>query len=326
MGDIILSLFKINSIYPDNFVRPKSQRAPVLAGNKIHPQARDEFLDCFDPDSGVAAELSQIIHQKPGAFSETIPSNITLSTLAETRCHSVNINPFPIQFLDKLRENQPVGNKEMAMIRSGSPELNAKYQVTFFVNEPKGTALLFRSQSELSEKLLRLFMDVLDDHAQYSLNREIKYTHHCWMICESEQASKRRLAETIDSLAECCMGDNEDSETETLFLVMLAYLDRYLTSKLDHLHFKNINQLILSTALLAGKWLEDNAMPCGAYAPFGGMRAKDLAELEMLFAKDINFDFHVSAELIEEYRQGLFHYTPLSLENRTPSPVSPLSF
>lgn len=85
------------------------------------------------------------------------------------------------------------------------------------------------------------------------------------------------------------------------FVVAYIYLERFLHRKDIHLTSLNVHRLLITSFMLAVKFLEDECYNNAYYAKVGGITTAEINKLEMKFLMSIDFRLHVSVETFDAY-------------------------
>ncbi|KAI8028404.1 Cyclin-P3-1 [Camellia lanceoleosa] len=95
------------------------------------------------------------------------------------------------------------------------------------------------------------------------------------------------------------------------FVVAYIYLDRFLQEKNVRLTSLNAHRLVITSVMLAAKFLDDKCYDNKYYAKVGGVSTAEMNNLEVKFLFDIHFRLHVTLEtfnsyclLLESYNKG----------------------
>mmetsp|Transcript_25028 Transcript_25028/g.59119 ORF Transcript_25028/g.59119 Transcript_25028/m.59119 type:complete len:230 (-) Transcript_25028:158-847(-) len=92
------------------------------------------------------------------------------------------------------------------------------------------------------------------------------------------------------------------------FVIGLVFMDRYLQRNPDFiLSSLSVHRLVLTSVLLAAKFLDDFYYNNSFWAKVGGIPVAELNALELELLFKLNFDLHVSVEEYIRYRGTLLH-------------------
>lgn len=310
---------------------------------------KDELSDMQWPGAGIQGTEPELSAKSPYPhnyfFKRVNPSTGTLSTMTESVSpfsRSITACPFlphPMSILEKLRANQSDTQSviDMEIIRRSSPELEKSYKEAFFLNhidesgEKKDSSdikrPLFHSSLHLTKQLVQLFVDLVDDHMQNSASEIDTNSIYFDPLKLNISQFKRSLSKLIKYLV---TGLADHDNIETVLILMLIYLDTYLAQKKDYFHFQNLNQLIIPSAMLAHKFIDDVTVSNPNFAQYIGTDLKRINNLELNFIQDIGYTLDVLPKIFSEYRVGLFNYCKLnnnisSSQSTSPLPVASLS-
>ncbi|XP_050265302.1 cyclin-P3-1 [Quercus robur] len=85
------------------------------------------------------------------------------------------------------------------------------------------------------------------------------------------------------------------------FVVAHIYVDRFLQSTEVHLTSLNVHRLLITSIMLAAKFIDDAFFNNAYYAKVGGVSTAELNRLEMKFLFSIDFRLQVSVEMFGKY-------------------------
>lgn len=89
------------------------------------------------------------------------------------------------------------------------------------------------------------------------------------------------------------------------FALALIYINRYLEAAEERLSTTNVHRLFVTSVLLATKFFDDKHRSNKTCAALGGIRTKELNELESRFLQRIRWSVYVSQEECEECMEAL---------------------
>lgn len=85
------------------------------------------------------------------------------------------------------------------------------------------------------------------------------------------------------------------------FVVGLVYIERYLQNTGACLTYLNIHRLLVTSMLLAAKFLDNTSHDNAYYAKIGGIGTAEMNRLEMKFLFSLEFRLHVTREIFNKY-------------------------
>ncbi|PON84190.1 Cyclin [Trema orientale] len=85
------------------------------------------------------------------------------------------------------------------------------------------------------------------------------------------------------------------------FVVANIYVDRFLQNTDVQLTSLNVHRLLITSVMLAAKFIDDAFFNNAYYAKVGGVSTKELNRLEMKFLFTIDFRLQVSVETFRKY-------------------------
>lgn len=144
-------------------------------------------------------------------------------------------------------------------------------------------------------KLLRQMVDA-NDKAELS-NDHITVFHAQKAPAVSVIDYAERIAK-YSSCSYCC------------FVVGVIYIDRFIQQQRQmkkdfHVHSLNVHRILLSSVMVAAKFLDDFYYSNEFWAKIGGVPNNELNTLELEFLFMTNFDLHVSRSVYDSYREEL---------------------
>ncbi|KAH9293998.1 hypothetical protein KI387_017711 [Taxus chinensis] len=89
----------------------------------------------------------------------------------------------------------------------------------------------------------------------------------------------------------------------SVFVVAYAYIDRltYYHSTTFRVTSLNVYRLLITSVMIAAKFLEDVNYNNAYYAEIGGMKTKEMNKLEVEFLFKLNFKMHVTVSVFQSY-------------------------
>ncbi|CAK9151066.1 unnamed protein product [Ilex paraguariensis] len=85
------------------------------------------------------------------------------------------------------------------------------------------------------------------------------------------------------------------------FVVAHIYVDRFIWRTSCHLTSLNVHRLLITSVMLAAKFVDDAFFNNAYYAKVGGISTTELNKLEMKFLFGLDFRLHVSVQKFEKY-------------------------
>jgi len=110
------------------------------------------------------------------------------------------------------------------------------------------------------------------------------------------------------------------------FVLSLIYIDRLILRNYSNITVSQytIYRLLITTVMIACKFWSDYYFANSFYAKIGGLKTRELNELEIDFLMGCEFDLYVSIETYERYYQALFEHA-IQHDGTCHSSHSPLS-
>lgn len=102
------------------------------------------------------------------------------------------------------------------------------------------------------------------------------------------------------------------------FVIANIYVDRFLKSTEVHLTSLNVHRLLITSVMLAAKFMDDAFFNNAYYAKVGGVSTAELNRLEMKFLFTIDFRLQVSIETFGRYCSQLEKETLEGLQIERP--------
>nr|GMD45336.1 cyclin-P3-1-like isoform X2 [Ipomoea batatas] len=85
------------------------------------------------------------------------------------------------------------------------------------------------------------------------------------------------------------------------FVVAYIYLERFLSQTAGFLTSLNVHRLLITSIMLAAKFLDDDCYNNAYYAKVGGITNSELNKLEMKFLTSLDFRLHVRVDTFNTY-------------------------
>ncbi|KAL8513579.1 hypothetical protein ACS0TY_012886 [Phlomoides rotata] len=100
------------------------------------------------------------------------------------------------------------------------------------------------------------------------------------------------------------------------FVIAQIYVDRFIQQTNLHLTSLNVHRLLITSVMVAAKFMDDAFFNNAYYARVGGITTSELNELEMKFLFDVDFQLHVSVQTFKKYCSALKKEAPCGLIER----------
>ncbi|CAN4091556.1 unnamed protein product [Withania somnifera] len=85
------------------------------------------------------------------------------------------------------------------------------------------------------------------------------------------------------------------------FVVAHIYMERFIECTSAHLTSLNVHRLLITSVMVAAKFIDDAFYNNAYYARVGGVSTKELNKLEMKFLFGLDFGLHVSVQTFGSY-------------------------
>jgi len=96
--------------------------------------------------------------------------------------------------------------------------------------------------------------------------------------------------------------------SESCFVVALIYIDRMIEMRNIVLSNLNVHRVVITSVLIAAKFLDDLFYNNAFYARLGGISTGEMNTLELEFLHFIGFSLNVSPDVYAKYQAELEHY------------------
>ncbi|KAL6146606.1 hypothetical protein ACLB2K_057284 [Fragaria x ananassa] len=93
--------------------------------------------------------------------------------------------------------------------------------------------------------------------------------------------------------------------SNSCFVVAYIYMERFLQRTGTCLTSLNVHRLLITSILVAAKFMDVDCYSNGYYAKVGGVSIGEMNNLEMTFLLSLDFKLHVTTEMFEKYCQQL---------------------
>ncbi|XP_076956226.1 cyclin-U2-1-like [Bidens hawaiensis] len=88
----------------------------------------------------------------------------------------------------------------------------------------------------------------------------------------------------------------------SVYVVAYVYIDRFCRSQPEfRISGRNVHRLLITTIMVASKYVEDMNYRNSYYARVGGITTKEINNLELNFLFLMNFKMHVNVSVFENY-------------------------
>lgn len=92
-----------------------------------------------------------------------------------------------------------------------------------------------------------------------------------------------------------------------IYIVSLSYIDRYINNNPSiSINIYTIHRLIMTSVIIALKYVEDNIYNNKYYSDVGGIELKEINKLEIEMLKGLNFDLSINIKKYEHQIKKLF--------------------
>ncbi|MDF1827055.1 MAG: hypothetical protein P1U39_02115 [Legionellaceae bacterium] len=104
---------------------------------------------------------------------------------------------------------------------------------------------------------------------------------------------------------------DENCAIDAILICMVIYIDRYFNlHKNDWLHGDNVERLLMYSAWLAAKTLEDTPLDCTPWAALSGHSKQQFKTLECYFLDELTWNTHISEAVYQNFCHALSTYQP----------------
>ncbi|KAM5561274.1 cyclin-P3-1 [Rosa sericea] len=93
--------------------------------------------------------------------------------------------------------------------------------------------------------------------------------------------------------------------SNSCFVVAYIYIERFLQRTGTCLTSLNVHRLLITSILIAAKFMDDDCYSNGYYAKVGGVSTAEMNNLEMAFLLSLDFKLYVTTEMFGKYCQQL---------------------
>ncbi|XVF31322.1 hypothetical protein REPUB_Repub16aG0135700 [Reevesia pubescens] len=89
--------------------------------------------------------------------------------------------------------------------------------------------------------------------------------------------------------------------SNSCFVVAIIYIDRFLQRMDAYLTSLNVHRLLITSVMVAAKFMDDQCYNNAYYAKVGGVSTEEMNRLEMKFLFSLDFRLHVTTEVFKNY-------------------------
>ncbi|XP_022719772.1 cyclin-P3-1-like [Durio zibethinus] len=89
--------------------------------------------------------------------------------------------------------------------------------------------------------------------------------------------------------------------SNSCFVVAIIYIDRFLQRMDAYLTSLNVHRLLITSVMVAAKFMDDQCYNNAYYAKVGGVSTEEMNGLEMKFLFSLDFRLHVTTEVFNKY-------------------------
>ncbi|KAL9447353.1 hypothetical protein AB3S75_014923 [Citrus x aurantiifolia] len=175
------------------------------------------------------------------------------------------------------------------MVRNGKLVESETYSSLGLVDSPG-------KKSSSSPRVLSILSSVLERSIQKnessskaSKKKEVVTIFHC---SQAPSLSIRQYIERIFKYSRC---------SPSCSVVAYIYLDRFLQRISGCLTRLNVHRLLITSFLVAAKFVDDECYNNAYYAKIGGISTAEMNKLELNFLFTLEFNLHVTTEVFAKY-------------------------
>ncbi|KAH9689197.1 Cyclin-P3-1 [Citrus sinensis] len=168
--------------------------------------------------------------------------------------------------------------------------------MSFLHNSSLGLVDSPGKKSSSSPRVLSILSSVLERSIQKnessskaSKKKEVVTIFHC---LQAPSLSIRQYIERIFKYSRC---------SPSCFVVAYIYLDRFLQQINGCLTRLNVHRLLITSFLVAAKFVDDECYNNAYYAKIGGISTAEMNKLELNFLFTLEFKLHVTTEVFAKY-------------------------
>jgi len=154
------------------------------------------------------------------------------------------------------------------------------------------------SISERKSMWVKVLSDVLNSLCWQTSKRQVSKSHPSKF--RALLAPKISIYEYVNRIVLCSKGSEE------CFVLAMIYIERWVQENQGlFVNAYNVHRLILTSVMIAEKYLDDESFDNIYYCRVGGLSLKEINELEREFLVMINFNLHVEHELFTAWNNCL---------------------
>ncbi|MBA0680846.1 hypothetical protein Goari_012523 [Gossypium aridum] len=114
-------------------------------------------------------------------------------------------------------------------------------------------------------------------------------------IFHGSSAPSLNLRQYVERIFKYCKCSN------SCFVVAVIYIDRFLQRIDAYLTSLSVHRLLITSVMVAAKFLDDQHYNNAYYAKVGGISIEEMNRLEMRFLFDLDFRLNVTTEVFNKY-------------------------
>ncbi|XP_047316933.1 cyclin-U4-1 [Impatiens glandulifera] len=138
-------------------------------------------------------------------------------------------------------------------------------------------------------RIISIISSVLERSVRESTERDVTTPFHS---SKPPGLGIRQYLERIYKYS-CC--------SPSCLVVACVYMDRFLKQKGLRFTFLNIHRLLITSIMLAAKFLDDEQYDNAHFGKVGGVSTEEMNKLEKEFLSALNFRLHVTVSTFDEY-------------------------
>jgi|GEM_PF-2143908 len=197
-------------------------------------------------------------------------------------------------------------NSNIGLIKKSPEQSPSRYNSSFF--SAKSALPLIDSRLALAHKIGQFIEEAIDTcYFKYWLN-DVLDTPFC---SDTTQQSRMYVAPFILRMIELM---DQEYAIDNILICMLIYIDRYFNlHKKDYLHQSNFKLLLICSAWLAIKVLEDtpiNPLAFSQWVVLSGINKDQAQALEVFFLTELDWQAHITEPIYKNFCHALDAYQP----------------
>ncbi|GMG99716.1 hypothetical protein Nepgr_001556 [Nepenthes gracilis] len=158
------------------------------------------------------------------------------------------------------------------------------------------TSLGLVGSDEIYPQIISIMASVLEKSVQKNekLSKSLRRKESVTVFhgLRAPTLSIRQYIERIHRYANC---------SPSCFVIAFVYMDRYAQRTDSHLTSLNVHRLLITSVMLAAKFVDDACYSNAYFAKVGGVSTAEINELEMEFLSTLDFRLHVTVEEFDQY-------------------------